>query len=164
MECIDLIYKISVIILTLVTILLTYYIYRLTNENSKKENYLRYIAESYYRIEEDFSNMLCESSPESKSKNEFKNSNCKKYRRQIIINSTLMMYYVRRFPGYYKERRNFEIILYDLTRHPEKPELYDLLLTEFTKFCCGVKKKKEKDGVYPIHLNNWEKMGYAEDD
>lgn len=161
MEIIDFLSKVSMPILTAVTILLTYFIYKLSSENNKKDNYLRYIVDLYYRIEDDstlFLDLLHASNSNQITSDEYR---IKKLRRQIVTNSTLMLYYVRRFPGYYKERHNFKLALIDITRYPQKTELYDNLAKEFNDFCEGIKKKKDKDGSYTIRFD---RQGYSEED
>lgn len=161
MEIIDVLSKVSMPILTAVTIVLTYYIYKLSNENNKKDNYLRYIVDLYYRIEDDstlFLDLLHASNSNQITSDEYR---IKKLRRQIVTNSTLMLYYVRRFPGYYKERINFIWALIDISRYPQKAELYDNLVKEFNDFCEGIKKKKNKDGSYTIRFD---RQGYPEED
>lgn len=157
MELLDLLSKISMPILTLATIFLTFYIHRLSSESNKKDNYLRYITDLYYRITDDSSRLLKDVCKQTKL-SEMEYENDQRYRRQIAVNSTLMFYYVRRFPGYYEGRGRFEMILIGISRHPEKYELYERLSREFEDFCWGVKQRKRNN-----HNFRFDRIGYAEE-
>lgn len=144
MVVIDILAKISVPILTLVTALLTYYIHRLSSENAKKENYLRYITDLYYRIEDnskhykgDEINRLTETA---------RNQNT----RELKVNCTLMIYYLQRYPGFYGNRTMFISLLKNIIDSPEDEKNFNFLSDAFRDFCLNTKKdsKNEPDHFY----------------
>lgn len=149
-EIIDIFYK---ILSLLVTIFLTCYVHRLSSENNKKDSYLQYITVLYYRIEDD-SRLLFD----YLNSDSLDNQKIKQHCRRISVNCTLMVYYLMRFPGYYQDRSKFERILIYISDEPTKPEYYDILSSQFEKFCWGVRKNKKSAGRFII---NPEKDGYA---
>lgn len=122
------------------TLLMTYYVYRLTNRRNKKESYFRHMVDSYYRIEED-GNMLFMLDEKDFNNFVLVKEQCK---RRIAVNSALMNYYLLRIPGYYDDRWKFFAALYSLSRYPDDIERYSELSREFEKFCWNYKDKKEK--------------------
>ena len=155
MDCLDFIYKISAPISVMVTSLLTFYIYKLSTENSKKDSYLRFIIDLYYRIEDDSRSLF-----EYISSNYAEDNKSKQYCRRISVNCTLMVYYLKRFPGYYKDRTKFERILIYITYEPTKADYYDILSEQFEKFCWGIRKNKKKASRYTF---SFDKDGYPDE-
>ena len=156
MEIIDIIYKVSAPVTALVTIVLTYYISKMSLLNNKKDCYLQYIIELYYRIEDD-SHLLFDNYASNSKEDEIKQN---QYVRRIGVNCTLMAYYLKRFPGYYKDRTKFERILIYITYEPTRAEYYDILSDQFEKFCWGIRKNKKYADRY---IFNIEKGGYPDE-
>lgn len=156
MEIIDIIYKVSVPVTALVSIVLTYFIYKMSLLNNRKDCYLRYIIELYYRIEDD-SHLLFEHYASNNEEDKIKQ---KQYVRRIIVNCTLMVYYLKRFPGYYKDRNKFERILIYITYEPTRAEYYDILSDQFEKFSWEIRKNKKSADRY---IFNIEKGGYPDE-
>lgn len=152
MEIIDICYKISAPVLTLATIVLTCLIHKLTTINNKKDSYLQYIVDLYYRIEED-SHLLFEDIGPNGTDDKNKR---KQYIRRITVNCTLMVYYLKRFPGYYKDRTKFERILIYITYEPTKADYYDILSDQFAKFCWGIKSNKKRASRYTFSIDREE--------
>lgn len=156
MEIIDIIYKISALVFALATIVLTFYIYKLSTINNKKDSYLQNIVDLYYRIEEDscllFENFASKGTDES--------TMCKRYSRRISVNCTLMVYYIKRYPGYYKDRGEFERLLINITEEPTNKQYYDSLSSQFEKFCWGIKRNKKYASRYIFSLK---KDGYPDE-
>lgn len=156
MEIIDICYKISALVLALATIVLTCFIHKLTTINNKKDSYLQYIVDLYYRIEEDsrllFENIAINDTDDINKR--------KQYIRRLSVNCTLMAYYIKRFPGYYKERTRFERTLINITYEPTKEEYYNELSYQFEKFCWGIKKNKKYASRYIFSLK---KEGYPDE-
>ena len=156
MEIIDICYKISALVLALATIVLRCVNHKITMMNNKKDNYLQYIVDLYYRIEED-SRLLFEDI----ALNGTDDSNKRKQSiRRISVNCTLMVYYLKRFPGYYKDRTKFERILIYITYEPIREEYYDELSCQFEKFCWGIRKNKKYAGRYLFSIG---KDGYPDE-
>lgn len=154
MGIIDIFAKLADIVSAFAMLYLTYSIHKQTIENSKKDKYLRYLVDSYFRIEDCSKELANVSNPIDNSKKDY-------LKGKIRLDSTLMAYYIRRYPGYYRERNAFEMLLVDISRHPERKELYDELTDRFTKFCWGIEKKKRKNDQLTIRFD---KIGYAKDD
>lgn len=156
MEYVDIIYKISAPITAVATLLLTYYIYKLSSESNRKENYMQKMAELYYQIEDDSSAMFDILSSNSSSCE----VQCRQFRRRIAVSCTLMVYYLMRIPGYYKDRTQFEKLLVYITYEPTKMDYYEELSAHFEKFCWGIRKNKKKASRYYMGLD---KIGYPDE-
>lgn len=129
-------------------IFITYLVYDLTNENTKKDSYMKSIAKLYYAIEDDFKSL---SSTDL-------NTSCvdsSSYIRRIKANSILMCYYIERFPGYNEYRnRLFQkgmLINYD----PKNEENYNDFVKEFSHFCLSVRKRKKSSETFPFEDNGY---------
>lgn len=138
------------VVSTLCTILMTYYIFRLTSRNGRKENYLKRILELYYRIEEDYSQI---------SANRHELINVRLYR-QIAVNCTMMDYYVRRLPGYYRNRHRIRMLLFVISDEPEKKEYYEGLSKQIKELISGLKNNRKQSELNRI---NFKRVGYEEE-
>ena len=86
-------------------IVITYYVYHLSQKDTNRDHYLRYIVDLYYRIEDDSERLRIDCSKD-------RDTNCsvcfqhqKQYKRRISVNCILMRDYIKRFPGYYPSRK-----------------------------------------------------------
>lgn len=156
MEFLDIIYKISAPVLALTTILLTFHIHKLSAENTKTDKFLQYIIDLYYRIEDD-SCLLLEQCALTNTNDENILKQCV---RRISVNCTLMVYYLKRFPGYYKDRDEFEQSLVQIISEPTKEDNYNNLSYQFEKFCWGVRRNKKSANHYLLDIN---KKGYPDE-
>jgi len=113
-------------------IFITYYVYRLTNKSSRQDSYFTRMVDLYYKIEED-SLLLVDC-------NEMSQIHIVK---RIEVNSTIMIYYLLRIPGFYKDRLNFMAILYDIAKDPYNCNKYIELSNKFKSFCWEIRDKKK---------------------
>lgn len=118
------------------TLFLTYYIYRLTNKSTKKENYFTHMVELYNRIEDDL-RILAD--VEKEDSHTFLKEQCA---RRIKVNSTIMIYYLQRMPGFYKGRWDFVRILNGLSNTPYDKLYHSKLSEMFVDFCWELRDKK----------------------
>lgn len=128
--------EISAPISAIGTLLMTWCLYRLNSKSDKKERYFRHMVDLYYKIEEDYSVVLNIGSNNNSTK--------RQSMRRIEVNSSLMIYYLLRIPGFYKKRCEFLSILCDISHHPESYDNYDKLSYEFQEFCWELQDKKNK--------------------
>ena len=152
MEIFDIIAKISVPILTLATIFMTCYIHKLSNENAKKENYLRHIIDLYYRIED---NLRYRKGDNIDELTVLVNNT-----RELKVNCTLMIYYLQRYPGFYKNRTRFILLLNEIIDHPEYETNDDNLSNAFCNLCLNIKKDSKEEAIH-IYINGKE-CGFPE--
>jgi len=129
-------------------IVITFVVYKLNNKSSKKENYLRYMVELYHMIEDDakvLATLGCEKSSSNDSDFLVLQS-----RRRIIVNSTLMISYLLRIPGYYDDRLKFMGLLYDISNEPNNLDNYSLLSNKFKEFVWELRDKNKKSLRMPV--------------
>lgn len=129
---IDILNCIMGIISAIGLIFINYYVYRLTNKNSKQDSYFTRMVELYYKIEED--SLLLGDCKETSQIHIVK---------RIEVNSTIMIYYLLRIPGFYKDRLNFMAILYDIVKDPYNGNKYIELSNMFKIFCREIRDKKK---------------------
>lgn len=129
-------------------IIITYLVCDLTNENTKKDSYMKSIAKLYNAIEDDFNSL-------SSIKSNTSNVNCNSYIRRIKANSILICYYVERFPGYNECRDKLlqkgMLINYD----PQNEENYNEFAKEFSYFCLSVRKRKTTNETFSFDDNGY---------
>lgn len=155
MDIVDFVYKVSAPVIALAMVLLTYYIYKMSTESNKRDSYLHNIVELYYKIEDDSHSLFgCITS------NSLEDNKSKQFCRRISVNSTLMVYYLMRFPGFYNDRTEFERILINITYEPTRADYYDILSEQFGKFCWGIRKNEKKASRY---IMSFDKKGYPDD-
>lgn len=128
-------------------IFITYFVYRWTSYNSKKETYFSHMVDLYYRIEEDSKIIAKYNSSNNSTINAYQLEQCI---RSIAVNCTLMIYYVQRIPGYYKDRQDFFGILYDTSLHPLDLNNYNIIAEMFKQFCWEIRDKKNKDYTFSL--------------
>ena len=133
-------------------IAMTYHVYRLSHRHALIDNYLKQIIDLYYRIE-DISKQL-NSEPKL---NEVVQNRCF---REVRVNCSLMIYYLTRYPGFYRNRIRFEYLLNDIIARPEDESNYDSLANAFRDFCQNI-RKDSKHEKYHIFINGREN-GYPE--
>lgn len=114
------------------------------------------MAGLYYQIEYDSSALFDILTTDSASSE----TRFRKFRRRITVNCTLIVYYLMRIPGYYKDRTQFEKLLINITYEPQKIEYYDELSTHFKNLCWGIRKNKKKSSRYIMNLD---KTGYPDE-
>lgn len=132
----------------LVTIITSLVVFRLTNRENKKENYLRHMIKSYYEIEDGRTRMIELNNLAKDSQHADFNLQKETCMREIKVNSTIMRYYLDRFPGYYNNRTEFGNILIDITHHPDEAGPYAKLSEIFQDFLWSIRDKKEKSHTY----------------
>lgn len=147
-EGLNLFAGISAFISAIGMIYITFLIYDLSNENTKKDSYMKSIAKLYNTIEDDFKSLTF-------IKLKSSNVNCNSYIRRIKANSILMCYYIERFPGYNECRNQLfhkgMLINYD----PENEENYKEFVKEFSHFCLSVRKRKKSSETFPFEDNGY---------
>lgn len=147
-EGLNLFAGISAFISAIGMIYITFLIYGLSNENTKKDSYMKSIAKLYYAIEDDYKSL---SSTDLNTT--CVDSSC--YIRRIKANSILMCYYIERFPGYNEYRnRLFQkgmLINYD----PKNEENYNDFVKEFSHFCLSVRKHKKSIDTFSFEDNGY---------
>lgn len=143
----ELIVDMSAIMSSIATILLTFFIYRLTSRNSKKENYLRNMIDLYYKIEEDSIYLTMDNSETATLPNR------NQAQRRIKVNSMLMIYYLLRIPCYYDGRWEFFRVLYNTSCHPEIVDNYDRIGDYFYKFCWELRDDKKTDHTFSFNYD-----------
>ena len=134
-SCIDIYNCVMATISTVGMLTMTYYVYKLTSKSDKKEHYFTHMVELYNKIEDDWYTL---SSLENGNNNAY-NFQKKQCARRIKVNSTILIYYLLRIPGYYKGRLDFMGILYDISKNP-----YDFdnssLSEMFQEFCWELRE------------------------
>lgn len=140
-------------------ILMSYYIYRMSTLYTRKEDYLRYIVETYYCVENDSKVLVDLLENEDVSKD---NATIEHLCRHISVNCTVMYYYIKRFPGYNSERQNLCHILLLISLKPMSSiHLYDNLSQKLVSFCLSIQKKRRDSVTFSIDPV---KQGYAQED
>jgi hypothetical protein len=124
-------------------IAMTYHVYKISYRHTQIDNYLKQIVNLYYKIE-DASKQLYSN---NLSRVEEKDINC--LFREIRVDCTLMLYYLKKYPGFYGNRTRFEVLLNEIIENPEVEIYYDYLSNAFRDFCLN--KKKDSKGE-PIHI------------
>lgn len=133
-------------------IIITYSVYHLSKKDTNRDHYLRYIVDLYYRIEDDYERLRfgCENDSDTSSSVYLQNQ--KQYKRRISVNCILMRDYIKRFPGYYPNRKQIMDVLYEMSTNPTQSDNYDKLAIEFKLFCLLVRKSKRDFNT--IQLDN----------
>lgn len=135
---------------------MTCYFHKINHELSKKERYLRYIIELYYKIM-DASKLLF-----SEKKDVLTEVTQNIHYQEIRVNCSLMIYYLTMYPGFYGNRTRFKFLLNDIIAHPEGKHNYDLLAIALGDFCQNIRKDSKDEGMH-IFINGRED-GYPEKD
>lgn len=147
-EGLNLFAGISAFISAIGMIYITFFIYDLSNENTKKNSYMKSIAKLYYAIEDDFNSL-------SSLKSNTSNYNRDSYIRRIKANSILLCYYIERFPGYNECRNRLFQKGMLINCDPENEENYKEFVKEFSHFCLSVRKRKKSSETFPFEDNGY---------
>lgn len=129
-------------------IAITYFIYKWSSTNTKKEAYFSHMVELYYKIEEDSRCLALYHSDDKATHDLYQYEQSV---RSISVNCTLMVYYLQRIPGYYEDRLNFFALLYNTSNHPLEFDNYKKISEMFKQFCWELRDKK--DNTYTFKLN-----------
>ena len=113
---------------------LTYFIYKLGDRNTKKESYVKCLAELYEKIECGLDQLSQMSDNESEIK--------QRIERRITVHCAIMQYYVKRFPGYNESRLDLIYSLYALSLNLYAQNEHDSFADNFICFCNRIKGDK----------------------
>ena len=129
-------------------IAITYFVYKWSTTNTKKETYFRHMVEIYFKIEDDSRVLALYHSGDKATHDLYQ------YEQSIwsiTVNCTLMIYYLQRIPGYYEDRLNFFALLYKTSNHPLEFDNYSKITEMFKRFCWELRDKK--NSAYTFNLN-----------
>lgn len=137
--------KISSVISALGMSVITYYIYKLSSVNSKKDTYLQNIARIVDQIEIYYYAL-------NKEKDDGKKQ---LLQRRIVTNCSMAVFYLKRFPGYNNKRLDFICTFLYISKNLDDWYM-DKLPYDFYNFCMEVKKNKKSS---ECHTFNFDKPG-----
>ena len=130
---------------------ITFYVYKHTSKSSKIESYFTHLVELYNKIEEDL--QMLNDTEKDQSSTDALNIQQEQCARRIKVNSTVMIYYLLRIPGFYKGRLEFIGILDGISRNPYKFSEYSLLSERFKEFCWELRDKKKVNYSIPFNYD-----------
>ena len=125
---------------TIAMLFVTYYLHKMANKASKRDNYMSQIAEIYNKIEENVKVLVSHNNLIDLNEAE-REKILALSRRCISVNSVFFIYYLLRIPGKYKERWKFFEILYAISRNPDELNNYVRLSEKLKEFCWEFHEK-----------------------
>lgn len=131
-------------------IFITYFVYKWTSYNSKKETYFRHMVDLYYKIEKDSIIIAKYDNDKNSTIDAYQFEQCI---RSIAVNCCLMIYYLQRIPGYYEDRHDFFGSLYYTSRHPLDLNNYTIIAENFKHFCWEIRDKKKKGYTFSTNYD-----------
>ena len=131
-------------------VFMTYYVYKLTNKESKRDSCLRHIIELYYKIENESKQLISSEDKVDPTFSKEMNYQRGQSKRRIAINCIVMQYYLIRIPGFYKDRLLFWGLLHRISQHPDEIDNYIELSDRFQNFLVNYRDKK-----FHIHSMNF---------
>ncbi len=134
-EGLNLFAGISAFISAIGMIYITFFIYDLSNENTKKDSYMKSIAKLYYAIEDDFNSLSI--LDDATSDDDYQH-----YIRKSKVKSSLLCFYSERFPGYNEFRRQLHHIGMLINHNPIVAKNYEEYMNCLFSFFESVRKKK----------------------
>lgn len=127
------------IISIIVSIFISYGVYKLGVKDKRKIDYFEKIVEYYHKIEN-----LYISLDNPKANDEEKYLSCVEQR--IKISATLLSYYLSRYPNKpFEELTSFKFITFAIAQSPINSKDYQKLTKSFADFCLSVNKNELKD-------------------
>lgn len=131
-------------------LIMTFYVYKLTSKGHKIENHFTHIVELYHKIEEDSRELISFDNDTSACTLNGRQEQCG---RRIEVNSSIMIYYLMRIPGYYKKRMEFLGLLCNISRNPYNQDYYTQLSEKFKDFCWEIHDKKKTKHSFPFNYD-----------
>ena len=134
---IPIIIDVLTLLLSFGVIFMTYHVYISNRTYTTVDNYLKQIINLYFKIEDD-----------TKAVKVIKNSLSKEeelghYYRRIETNTTLLRYYIRKFPVQYSGKDHFTQLLTSIAHSPENDVDYDRIGDCFKTFCKSIEEAKD---------------------
>ena len=137
--------KISSVISALGMSFITYYVYKLSSVNSKKDTYLQNIAKIVDQIELYYYALKKEKDEDKKQL----------LQRRIVTNCSMAVFYIQRFPGYNDKRLDLVCTFLYISKNLDDWYM-DKLPSDFHDFCMEIKKNKRSS---ECHTFNSDKPG-----
>ena len=134
-EGLDLCVGISAFIPAIGMIYITYIIYSLSNEDTKKNSYVDSISRLYSSIKDDFYSLSI--LDDATSDDDYQH-----YIRKSKVKSSLLCFYSERFPGYNEFRRQLHHIGMLINHNPIVAKNYEEYMNCLFSFFESVRKKK----------------------
>lgn len=131
-------------ITAIVTLYITYLLYKLNDDSRRMERYFERIVDLYWKIQETH-NTLC---VDNKGGNTIDT-----YEYKIKMQVQLMRYYLKRFPDMSHSIKKLDLALNDIWFEPMRDEYYDTLEHEFDIFCFYANSKQIRP-IKPVKDNN----------